>query len=106
MAQGVARCLVRLRKELVAGAIGSRPHRYCLVVPADEVDACRFERLVARAQELLMLGEPDRAAYVVDEPLGPVAGPRAGEPGPVGARTGDGGAAGGAATDAAGKEPM
>ena len=40
---------MRLRKALGAGAIGIRPHRYCLVVPADEVDACRLERLVARA---------------------------------------------------------
>ncbi len=31
---------------------------------------CRFERHVARARELLTLGEPDRAAYVVDEALG------------------------------------
>jgi hypothetical protein len=38
-------CLVRLRKELGAGAIETRPHRYCLVAPADEVDACQFEWL-------------------------------------------------------------
>ena len=68
-------CLVQLRKVLGAGAIETRPHGYCLVVPADEVDACRFERQVARARELLTLGEADRAAYVVDEALGLWRGP-------------------------------
>jgi WD40 repeat protein/DNA-binding SARP family transcriptional activator/energy-coupling factor transporter ATP-binding protein EcfA2 len=63
-------CLVQLRKALGAGAIETRPQGYCLLVPADEVDAGRFERHVARAQELLTLGEPDRAAFVVDEGLG------------------------------------
>jgi DNA-binding SARP family transcriptional activator len=63
-------CLVQLRKVFGAGAIETRPQGYCLVVPADEVDACRFERQAARAQELLTLGEPDRAAFVVDEALG------------------------------------
>lgn len=62
--------VVRLRKALGPHAIETRPQGYCLVVPADEVDAGRFERHVARAQELLTLGEPDRAAYVVDEALG------------------------------------
>jgi WD40 repeat protein/DNA-binding SARP family transcriptional activator/energy-coupling factor transporter ATP-binding protein EcfA2 len=63
-------CVVRLRKVLGAHAIETRPQGYCLVVPADEVDAGRFERQMARAQELLTLGEPDRAAFVVDEALG------------------------------------
>jgi WD40 repeat protein/DNA-binding SARP family transcriptional activator len=63
-------CVVRLRKALGPQAIETRRQGYCLVVPADEVDAGRFERHVARAQELLTLGEPDRAAYVVDEALG------------------------------------
>ncbi|HET6772158.1 MAG TPA: BTAD domain-containing putative transcriptional regulator [Acidimicrobiales bacterium] len=63
-------CVVRLRKALGPHAIETRPQGYCLVMPADEVDAGRFERHVARAQELLTLGEPDRAAYVVDEALG------------------------------------
>jgi DNA-binding SARP family transcriptional activator len=63
-------CLVQLRKALGPRAIETRPQGYRLVVPADEVDAGRFERHVARAQELLTLGEADRAAYVVDEALG------------------------------------
>jgi DNA-binding SARP family transcriptional activator len=60
-------CIVRLRKLLGVGAIETRQRGYCLVVPADEIDACRFEAAVTRAQELLRLGEPDRAAYLVDE---------------------------------------
>src|SRR5262245_10857987 len=63
-------CVVQLRKVLGAGAIETRPQGYCLVVPADEVDACQFERHVSRARELLTLGEPDRAAYVLEEALG------------------------------------
>jgi WD40 repeat protein/DNA-binding SARP family transcriptional activator len=68
-AKAVQGCLVRLRKALGPGAIETRPQGYCLVVPADEVDAGRFERHVVRAQELLTLGDPDRAAYVVGEAL-------------------------------------
>jgi DNA-binding SARP family transcriptional activator/WD40 repeat protein/energy-coupling factor transporter ATP-binding protein EcfA2 len=63
-------CLVQLRKVLGAGAIETRAQGYCLVVPADEIDACRFERQVARARELVTLGEPDRAAYLAGESLG------------------------------------
>ena len=63
-------CIVRLRKALTAGAIETGPQGYRLAVPADEVDACRFERHVARARELSTLGEPDRAAYVAGEALG------------------------------------
>ena len=69
-AKAVQGCLVQLRKVLGAAAIETRSHGYCLVVPADEIDACRFERHVVRAQELLTLGEPDRAAYAADEGLG------------------------------------
>jgi DNA-binding SARP family transcriptional activator/WD40 repeat protein/energy-coupling factor transporter ATP-binding protein EcfA2 len=67
--KAVQGCLVQLRKVLGAAAIETRRQGYCLVVPADEIDAYRFERQVARAQELLALGEPDRAAYVAGESL-------------------------------------
>jgi DNA-binding SARP family transcriptional activator/WD40 repeat protein/energy-coupling factor transporter ATP-binding protein EcfA2 len=69
-AKAIQGCVVQLRKVLGGGAIETRPHGYCLVVPSDEVDAHQFARLMARARELLTLGEPDRAAYVVDEALG------------------------------------
>jgi DNA-binding SARP family transcriptional activator len=70
-------CMVRLRKVLGAGAIETSTRGYRLAVPADEIDAYRFERLVARAQELATLGEPERAAYLVDEALGLWRGTRA-----------------------------
>jgi DNA-binding SARP family transcriptional activator/WD40 repeat protein len=62
-------CVVRLRRELGRDAIQTQSHGYRLQVPSEAVDAARFERLVGRARELLALGEPDRAAYTVDEAL-------------------------------------
>ncbi len=62
-------CVVRLRKLLGREAIETSPHGYRLAVPGDDIDAIRFERLVGRARELLTLGEPDRAAYTVDQAL-------------------------------------
>jgi DNA-binding SARP family transcriptional activator/WD40 repeat protein len=62
-------CMVRLRKALGHDAIETSPHGYRLVVPAESVDAQRFERLLVRARELLVLGEPDRAAYVAGQAL-------------------------------------
>ena len=49
--------------------IRTSPQGYALTLPADDVDARRFERLVGRGRELLALGEPDRAAYVLGEAL-------------------------------------
>lgn len=63
-------CVVRLRKLLGRQAIETSPQGYRLVVPGDDIDAVRFERLVGRARELLSLGEPDRAAYTVGQALG------------------------------------
>jgi DNA-binding SARP family transcriptional activator len=62
-------CVVRLRKLLGPSAIETLPQGYQLVLPRDEVDACRFERLLGRARELLTLGEPERATYVIGEAL-------------------------------------
>ncbi|MCE0487258.1 nSTAND1 domain-containing NTPase [Ornithinimicrobium sediminis] len=62
-------CVVRLRRELGRDAIETQGHGYRLQVPSEAVDVARFERLVGRARELLSLGEPDRAAYSVDEAL-------------------------------------
>ena len=62
-------CVVRLRKVLGADAIETSALGYRLTLSAEELDAYRFERLVNRAQELLTLGESDRALYVVDEAL-------------------------------------
>jgi WD40 repeat protein/DNA-binding SARP family transcriptional activator len=63
-------CVVRLRRLLGPAAIETTPAGYRLAIPAETVDARRFERLVGRGRELLALGEPDRAAYLLGEALG------------------------------------
>lgn len=67
--KSVQACMVVLRRALGARAIETHPRGYRLVAPADDVDAHRFERRLARARELLVLGEPDRAMYLADEAL-------------------------------------
>jgi DNA-binding SARP family transcriptional activator len=62
-------CVARLRKVLGAEAIETGSQGYRLVLPVEEVDAQRFERLVMRGRELLTLGEPERAAHVLREAL-------------------------------------
>lgn len=62
-------CVVRLRRALGPSAIVTEPYGYRLVVPSEEIDARRFERLVRRGQELLSLGEPERAWYSLGEAL-------------------------------------
>ena len=62
-------CVVRLRRELGAGHIETSAHGYTLDVPAEEIDAHRFERLTLRSRELLLLGEPERAASTVTQAL-------------------------------------
>ncbi len=67
VAQG---CVMRLRKLLGRGAIETSELGYTFALVAEEVDAHRFEQLVARGRELLALGETDRASYVLGEALG------------------------------------
>ncbi|HEX6246629.1 MAG TPA: BTAD domain-containing putative transcriptional regulator [Nocardioidaceae bacterium] len=62
-------CVVRLRKRLGPDRIETLPTGYRLAVTRDELDHERFERFVLRAQELLALGEHDRAAYLAGEAL-------------------------------------
>ncbi|MGH9235564.1 MAG: BTAD domain-containing putative transcriptional regulator, partial [Acidimicrobiales bacterium] len=62
-------CVSRLRKALGPAAIETVPGGYRLVLPVDDIDARRFERLVRRGRELLTLGEPERAAHVIGEGL-------------------------------------
>lgn len=62
-------CIARLRRRLGAGAIVTGRSSYRLVVPADEVDASRFEQLVQRARELYARGHADQAAYAAGEAL-------------------------------------
>ncbi len=62
-------CVMRLRRVLGADAIETTAHGYRLVVPADDIDVHRFERLVGRGRQLLTLGEPERAAHQLGEAL-------------------------------------
>ncbi len=55
-------CVGRLRKVLGPDAIVTTAGGYRLSLDDDELDVCRFERLVERARELTAVGEHDRAA--------------------------------------------
>jgi DNA-binding SARP family transcriptional activator/WD40 repeat protein len=68
-AKVVQGCIARLRRRLGTGAIVTERRGYRLVVPAEEIDAGRFERLAQRSRELLALDEPDQAAYAAREAL-------------------------------------
>lgn len=62
-------CVVRIRKVLGPDAVETGPSGYRLVMPSDDVDAHRFERLARRGHELLTLGRPEHAAHVLGEAL-------------------------------------
>jgi WD40 repeat protein/DNA-binding SARP family transcriptional activator len=62
-------CVVRLRRSMGAGAIETSAQGYRLVIPAFEVDFQRFEQMVGRSREMLELGEPERAAYLLTQAL-------------------------------------
>ncbi len=62
-------CIVRLRRLLGAEAIETTRYGYRLVVPVDEVDTHRFERLLQRGRELLEVGESERAQHALGEAL-------------------------------------
>ncbi|MDZ5619315.1 BTAD domain-containing putative transcriptional regulator [Nocardioides sp. HM23] len=68
-AKNLQSCVVRLRKALGAQAIETTADGYRLIVPADEIDARRFESQVARARHLLELGETDRVAFLLEQAL-------------------------------------
>lgn len=62
-------CIVRLRRTLGPSAIATQASGYALALPADDIDARRFERMVGRGRELLSLSEPERAWYCLSEAL-------------------------------------
>lgn len=62
-------CVARLRRRLGPDAIETGAGGYRLAVPAEDVDAGQFERLVHRARELLLLEHVDEAAYAAQEAL-------------------------------------
>jgi DNA-binding SARP family transcriptional activator/WD40 repeat protein len=61
--------IVRLRRLLGPKAIETLPRGYRLVIPAHDLDAREFERLVGRAREQLTLGEAERASYTLSAAL-------------------------------------
>jgi WD40 repeat protein/DNA-binding SARP family transcriptional activator len=68
-AKVVQGCVSRLRKILGPQTIETVPNGYRLSLAPDELDSQRFDRLVDRARDLLALGEPERAGFVLDEGL-------------------------------------
>jgi len=62
-------CIARLRKVMGKDAIETSTQGYALTLPSDEIDSMQFERLVTRGRELLVLGEADRAAYLLTQAL-------------------------------------
>ena len=62
-------CIMRLRRLIVPGRVETTPHGYRLTRENIEVDAERFERLVAQGTQQLELGEPERAAHTFAEAL-------------------------------------
>ena len=68
-AKNLQSCIVRLRKTLGPEAIVTTAHGYALMLPADRVDARRFEEQVERARELLAIGEADRVAFLLEQAL-------------------------------------
>ncbi|WP_167880425.1 BTAD domain-containing putative transcriptional regulator [Nocardioides guangzhouensis] len=72
-------CVNRLRKVLGARSIVTSPHGYRLAVTDDDIDARRFERLVAKGHQMLALDEPDRAILALREALALWRGPALGD---------------------------
>jgi DNA-binding SARP family transcriptional activator/WD40 repeat protein len=61
--------VMRLRRLIAPGQIETTLHGYRLTRENVEVDAERFERLVAQGTQQLELGEPERAAHTFSEAL-------------------------------------
>ena len=62
-------CIMRLRRLIAPARIETTSFGYRLAAEHIEVDAARFERLVARGAQQLEVGEPDRAAHTFSEAL-------------------------------------
>jgi WD40 repeat protein/DNA-binding SARP family transcriptional activator/KaiC/GvpD/RAD55 family RecA-like ATPase len=68
-AKNVQNCVLRLRKALGSDVIETRPPGYRLVVPADAIDARRFEDLVVVGRAARVNGTPDRAVAALRQAL-------------------------------------
>jgi DNA-binding SARP family transcriptional activator len=62
-------CIMRLRRLIAPARVETTLHGYRLSRENVEVDAERFERLVARGTQHLELGEPERAVHTFSEAL-------------------------------------
>jgi DNA-binding SARP family transcriptional activator/WD40 repeat protein len=67
--KNIQSCIVRLRRALGAEAIETTDHGYRLVASVDELDASSFEQQVARARDLLAVGELDRVVFQLEKAL-------------------------------------
>ena len=61
-------CVVRLRKRLGSAAIQSAAHGYRLTLTDEELDHQVFERLLERAREAFVGGDPARSSYLAGRP--------------------------------------
>ena len=59
----------RLRHELHAGAIESRPGGYALVLDGDRLDLTQFEQIADEGRAALAAGDPERAAKLLRDAL-------------------------------------
>lgn len=64
----------KLRHVLGTGAIEREEQSYMLVADGDQIDACRFERLVRQAEQLIG-DDPERASHLCRAALGEWRGP-------------------------------
>jgi WD40 repeat protein/DNA-binding SARP family transcriptional activator/energy-coupling factor transporter ATP-binding protein EcfA2 len=62
-------CVVRIRKLLGPESVATTDRGYVLTLPDGDIDAVRFEQLVRRGEELLALGEPERAQFTLTRAL-------------------------------------
>jgi predicted ATPase/DNA-binding SARP family transcriptional activator len=59
----------KLRRAIGAETVERRSAGYCLTVAPEEIDACRFERLVGQAGDRAAAGDPPGAVALLDEAL-------------------------------------
>jgi DNA-binding SARP family transcriptional activator len=74
-AKVVQGCISRLRRLLGRDAIVTATHGYRLDVPAEDIDARRFESFISRARGMLAVGEPERTEFLAGQALGLWRGP-------------------------------
>ena len=71
----VQACVVNIRRAIGPSAVETTSAGYRLAIGRDELDAARFDQLVARGRDLASTGEPERAASSFVKALGQWNGP-------------------------------